>query len=61
MLYENLKDNATIVMVPSTTIESMQLWGLSRLTALTMGLGQERANGNATAKSKRIAGLNVAS
>lgn len=36
MLYEGLKQNATIVIVPSTAIETMQLGGLSGLTALTM-------------------------
>ena len=44
MLYEGLKHNSTIVIVPSTAIESMQLGGLSGLTALTMGLSKE-ANG----------------
>ncbi len=44
MLYEGLKDNATLVIVPSTAVETMQLGGLAGLTALTMGLGQERAN-----------------
>ena len=44
MLYEGLKENATIVIVPSTAVESMQLGGLAGMTALTMGLGQERAN-----------------
>jgi regulator of protease activity HflC (stomatin/prohibitin superfamily) len=44
MLYEGLKENATIVIVPSTAVESMQLGGLAGITALTMGLGQERAN-----------------
>jgi regulator of protease activity HflC (stomatin/prohibitin superfamily) len=42
MLYEGLKANSTIVIVPSTAVESMQLGGLAGLTALTMGLGQER-------------------
>jgi regulator of protease activity HflC (stomatin/prohibitin superfamily) len=45
MLYEGLKENATIVIVPSTAVESMQLGGLAGLTALTMGIGQEGANG----------------
>jgi regulator of protease activity HflC (stomatin/prohibitin superfamily) len=40
MLYEGLKQNATIVMVPSTALESMQLGGLAGITALTMGLGK---------------------
>ncbi|MGA8101700.1 MAG: slipin family protein [Candidatus Acidiferrales bacterium] len=42
MLYEGLKENSTIVIVPSTAVESMQLGGLAGTTALTMGLGQER-------------------
>jgi regulator of protease activity HflC (stomatin/prohibitin superfamily) len=44
MLYEGLKQNATIVVVPSSAVETMQLGGLAGLTALTMGLGQDRAN-----------------
>jgi regulator of protease activity HflC (stomatin/prohibitin superfamily) len=43
MLYEGLKENATIVIVPSTAVESMQLGGLAGLTALTMGIGQDGA------------------
>jgi regulator of protease activity HflC (stomatin/prohibitin superfamily) len=43
MLYEGLKDNATIVIVPSTAVETMQLGGLAGMTALTMGLGQEKS------------------
>ncbi|MEO6994942.1 MAG: hypothetical protein ABI273_15145 [Lacunisphaera sp.] len=45
MLYEGLKENSTIVIVPSTAVESMQLGGLAGMTALTMGLGQEGAKG----------------
>src|SRR5208283_2787709 len=44
MLYEGLKKNATIVIVPSTVGETMQLGGVAGLTALTMGIGQEKAN-----------------
>lgn len=44
MLYEGLKANSTIVIVPSTAIESMQLGGLAGMTALTMGVGQQRLN-----------------
>lgn len=40
MLYEGLKQNSTIVIVPSSAIETMQLGGLAGLTALTMGIGQ---------------------
>src|SRR5512140_2912376 len=43
MLYEGLKQNSTIVIVPSSAVETMQLGGLAGLTALTMGLGKERA------------------
>jgi regulator of protease activity HflC (stomatin/prohibitin superfamily) len=43
MLYEGLKANSTIVIVPSSAVETMQLGGLAGLTALTMGLGQEQA------------------
>jgi regulator of protease activity HflC (stomatin/prohibitin superfamily) len=44
MLYEGLKQNSTIVIVPSSAVETMQLGGMAGLTALTMGLGQERAD-----------------
>jgi len=44
MLYEGLKENATVVIVPSTAVETMQLGAVAGITALTMGLGQERAN-----------------
>jgi regulator of protease activity HflC (stomatin/prohibitin superfamily) len=44
MLYDGLKgNNATIVMVPSTAIETMQLGGLAGMTALTKTLGEARA------------------
>ena len=44
MLYEGLKANSTIVIVPSSAVETMQLGGLAGMTASTMGLGQERAS-----------------
>ncbi|MHB8919631.1 MAG: slipin family protein [Halothiobacillus sp.] len=44
MLYEGLKENATIVIVPSSAVETMQLGSMAGLTALTMGIGQEKAN-----------------
>jgi regulator of protease activity HflC (stomatin/prohibitin superfamily) len=34
MLYEGLKQNATIVLVPSTAVDTMQLGGIAGLTAL---------------------------
>jgi len=52
MLYEGLKQNSTIVIVPSSAIESMQLGGLAGMTALTMGIGQERANTEKDARDK---------
>jgi len=57
MLYEGLKENATIVIVPSTAVESMQLGGLAGMTALTMGIGQDGANGSKEAELKRQASL----
>jgi hypothetical protein len=42
MLYEGLKQNATIVIVPSTAVESMQLGGIAGVTALTKLLGQDQ-------------------
>jgi regulator of protease activity HflC (stomatin/prohibitin superfamily) len=44
MLYEGLKENSTIVIVPSSVVETMQLGGVAGLAALTMGIGQEKAN-----------------
>jgi hypothetical protein len=41
---EGLKKNSTIVIVPSTVVETMQLGSIAGVTALTMGLGQECAN-----------------
>jgi hypothetical protein len=40
MLYEGLKQNSTIVLVPSSALDSMQLSGLTGMTALAMGVGQ---------------------
>jgi regulator of protease activity HflC (stomatin/prohibitin superfamily) len=44
MLYEGLKNNSTIVVVPSSALETMQLGGLAGMTALTMGLDQKNVN-----------------
>jgi regulator of protease activity HflC (stomatin/prohibitin superfamily) len=41
MLYEGLKQNATIVLVPSSALDTMQLGGLAGITSLTMGLGAD--------------------
>ena len=42
MLYEGLKQNATIVIVPSSAIETMQLGGLAGVTALTQQIAGEK-------------------
>jgi regulator of protease activity HflC (stomatin/prohibitin superfamily) len=42
MLYEGLKQNSTIVIVPSSAVETMQLGGMAGLAALTMGIGQQK-------------------
>jgi regulator of protease activity HflC (stomatin/prohibitin superfamily) len=38
MLYEGLKTNSTIVIVPSSALDTMSLGGLAGMTALSMGL-----------------------
>src|SRR5665647_798160 len=42
MLYEGLKTNSTIVVVPSTAVETMQLGGLMSTVALTKELENEK-------------------
>jgi regulator of protease activity HflC (stomatin/prohibitin superfamily) len=44
MLYEGLKQNSTIVIVPSSAVDTMQLGSMAGLTALTMGIGQDKAD-----------------
>src|SRR5665213_1840071 len=53
MLYEGLKQNGTILIVPSTAVETMQLGGLAGITALTMGLGQDGANKGGTGEAEK--------
>jgi regulator of protease activity HflC (stomatin/prohibitin superfamily) len=56
MLYEGLKTNSTIVIVPSSALETMQLGGLAGITALTMGLnkeGEKKEANNESDKSKQ--------
>jgi regulator of protease activity HflC (stomatin/prohibitin superfamily) len=51
MLYEGLKQNSTIVIVPSSAVETMGLGSMAGLTALTMGIGQDKMDkGNETVK-----------
>lgn len=51
MLYEGLKDNATLVIVPSSAVDSMQLGNLAGMAALSMGVEQ----GAAKSKQQRAA------
>jgi regulator of protease activity HflC (stomatin/prohibitin superfamily) len=51
MLYEGLKQNSTIVLVPSSAIETMQLGGLAGLTALTMGVEASKSAAPAISNS----------
>jgi hypothetical protein len=44
MLYEGLKENATIVVVPSTALESMQLGSIAGITALAQEQNLVREN-----------------
>jgi regulator of protease activity HflC (stomatin/prohibitin superfamily) len=50
MLYEGLKQNATIVVLPSSALETMQLGGLPTAVAATMAVG---GNGNGAARNRR--------
>jgi regulator of protease activity HflC (stomatin/prohibitin superfamily) len=43
MLYEGLKKNATIVVVPSSVIDTMQLGGISGVAAVAVGMGKDNA------------------
>lgn len=42
MLYEGLKENATIVMVPSSAVDSMQLGNMTGLAALSLGIEEQK-------------------
>ncbi len=53
MLHEGLKENATIVLAPSTVLETMQLGNLAGVTALNMGLNQARADNEQESESMK--------
>jgi regulator of protease activity HflC (stomatin/prohibitin superfamily) len=53
MLYEGLKTNSTIVIVPSSALDTMQLGGLAGVTALTMGLNKEHVKKENDNESKK--------
>jgi regulator of protease activity HflC (stomatin/prohibitin superfamily) len=42
MLYEGLKQNSTIVLVPSTAVDSMQLGSIAGITSLAAELGKQQ-------------------
>jgi hypothetical protein len=44
MLYEGLKQNSTIVLVPSTAVDSMQLGSLAGITALSQEIDKQPAS-----------------
>jgi hypothetical protein len=48
MPYEGLKQNATIVLVPSTAVDLMQLGGLAGMTALAKELAREQSTSAAS-------------
>lgn len=52
MLYEGLKEKATIVIVPSTAVDTMQLGSVAGITALSKGLAKELINEEKTDKTQ---------
>ena len=58
MLYEGLKEKATLVIVPSTAVETMQLGSIAGITALSKGLAEELKNEEKENKTKEQTGEN---
>ncbi len=54
MLYEGLKQNSTIVIVPSSAVETMNLGGLAGTTALGLQLAKGREHKPAPARPAAI-------
>jgi hypothetical protein len=54
MLYEGIKQNSTIVIVPSSAIETMQLGNAAGLTALTMALDKNKPGNKVDTSSTEI-------
>jgi regulator of protease activity HflC (stomatin/prohibitin superfamily) len=50
MLYEGLKENSTIVLVPSTAVDTMQLGGLAGITAMAKELEKSRVAPNSASE-----------
>jgi len=55
MLYEGLKQNSTLVIVPSSVVDTMQLGSVAGMTALSMQVGEEKARGRGAPKKSRDA------
>lgn len=53
MLYEGLKEKATIVLVPSSAVDTMQLGSMAGITALSKGLAKELENEEKEDKTKK--------
>lgn len=53
MLYECLKENATLVLVPSSVLDTMSLGDISGITALTKGLADQMRAERGEAPAKR--------
>jgi regulator of protease activity HflC (stomatin/prohibitin superfamily) len=53
MLYEGLKENSTIVVVPSSALESMQLGSIAGITALAKETEQQRAAGKSDLEEQK--------
>lgn len=52
MLYDGLKEKATLVIVPSTAVDTMQLGGVAGVTALSKELDEEMKNQSKNDKNK---------
>jgi regulator of protease activity HflC (stomatin/prohibitin superfamily) len=59
MLYEGLKQNSTIVLVPSTAVDSMQLGGLAGITAMATELSKKRPDQGSTRAAASINASNA--
>ena len=54
MLYEGLKQNATIVLVPSSALDTMQLGGLADAAARSMGVPKNEASKEARSEAPPV-------
>ncbi|MGZ3724576.1 MAG: slipin family protein [Pseudobdellovibrio sp.] len=54
MLYEGLKQNSTIVLVPSSALETMELGNMTGITSLAKQLERERGERNTEARTQPL-------